>query len=101
MAASVDGFHTYFGPTFQSLKSTADGVARVQAALDFAEATTSDTWEDATREQYVYLRMADALETQPTGRAARGKSPKGATVYSQRLYELEVAHAWGRGRLAT
>lgn len=93
MAVTVEGFKQLFGKTF-----VATPAEQIQDALNFADRNASDSWGER-RDEYVYLKAADFLETQPAGRAARGNSPRSATVYAKMLREMEQAHAWARGRL--
>lgn len=83
--------------TIASLQATfpefaASDPVELQAAIDFAEATTSDTWAANRRGRVVLLNAAVALTVSPAARDVRSKADK-PNRYLIELRRLQKQHA--------
>lgn len=94
MAVNLKGFLDRFNPEFQTVSSD-----KLETLIAEQDASTSDGWaSEEQRDEYVYLRVADGLARQPTGRNAR-KEYLSETPYTDRLRCIELAHAWAHRRI--
>lgn len=86
--ATVSEFKTLF-PEF-----AAAGDPRLDLALSQAAARVSDTYEEPTRTEAIYLELAVALSAGTKGRQTRKEGQE--STYLPRLRALQETHAIGR-----